>query len=191
MVTYPKAVSLSIEKRILLLRGNRVLLDSDIASLYSVPTKVLLQSVKRNIQRFPSEFMFQVTEREDQFLRSQIVTSKTKQGGRRYLPYVFTEHGVVMLATVLRSERAIQMSIQIVKAFVRLRQFLASHKDLAVKLQMLEEKVTSHDSEIQSIIETIRQMLTPSQRSKQRIGFRVSESKAQYRTKKKANHRQQ
>ncbi|MGD1044419.1 MAG: ORF6N domain-containing protein [Bacteroidota bacterium] len=185
MVTYPKVISQNIEKRIFLLRGYKVLLDSDISSLYGVPTKVLMQSVKRNIQRFPSEFMFQLSDREYLSLRSQIVTSKNSRGGRRYLPFVFTEHGVAMLATVLRSERAVQMSIQIIKAFVRLRQFLSSHKDLAEKLKLLEERMNKHDHEIQTIIETIRQMLAPPLKPKRVIGFRISESTAKYRIKRK------
>jgi len=179
MVTYPRAISQSIEKRIFLLRGNRVILDSDIASLYCVQTKVMMQAIKRNIQRFPSEFMFQLSEHEFRALRSQIVTSK-KQGGRRYLPYAFTEHGVAMLATVLRSERAIQMSIQIIKAFVRLRQFLSNNKDIQNKLHLLEERIDKHDEDIQSIVETIRQMLEPPERPKHQIGFRVSDNTAKY-----------
>ena len=185
MVTYPKVVSQSIEKNIFLLRGYKVLLDSDIASLYGVPTKVLMQSIKRNIQRFPSEFMFQLSDREYKSLRSQIVTSKNPRGGRRYLPFAFTEHGVAMLATVLRSERAVQMSIQIIKAFVRLRQFLSSHKDLAERLKLLEERMNKHDYENQTIIETIRQMLASPIKPKREIGFRISESMAKYRVKRK------
>jgi phage regulator Rha-like protein len=180
MVIYPRLISQSIDKRIFFLRGSRVMLDSDISGLYGVQTKVLMQSVKRNIQRFPSEFMFQLSEREYYTLRSQIVTSKQNRGGRRYLPYVFTEHGVAMLATVLHSERAIQMSIQIIKAFVRLRQFISSHKDLEKKLRFLEERIDKHDEAIQSIIEAIRQMLEPQPMTKREIGFKVKESSARY-----------
>ena len=140
----------------------------------------MMQSVKRNIQRFPSEFMFQLSEHEFRSLRSQIVTSKERRGGRRYLPYAFTEHGVAMLATVLHSERAVQMSIQIIKAFVRLRQFLASHKDIDKKLQLLSERIDKHDEEIQSIVETIRRMLEPQLVTKREIGFKVKEPDARY-----------
>ncbi len=185
MVKYPRVISQSIEKKIFLIRGYKVMLDADIAMMYGVQTKVMIQSVKRNIQRFPSEFMFQLSEREYKSLRSQFVTSKSGKGGRRYLPYVFTEHGVAMLATVLRSERAIQMSIQIIKAFVRLRQFLSSHKDLEKKLLLLEERIDTHDKDIQSIVEAIKQMIDPPIKEKRQIGFRIAESSARYRVKKK------
>jgi hypothetical protein len=185
MIKYPRVVSQSIERKIFLIRGNKVMLDADLAILYGVSTKVMMQSVRRNIQRFPTEFMFQLSEREYNSLRSQIVTSKTGRGGRRYLPFVFTEHGVAMLATVLRSERAIQMSIQIIKAFVRLRQFLASHKDLEKKLLLLEERVNTHDKDIQSIIDAIKQMLTPVVKEKKQIGFRVAEPISRYKARQK------
>ncbi|MFQ6081941.1 MAG: ORF6N domain-containing protein [Candidatus Aminicenantia bacterium] len=126
-----------VEKKIYLIRSHKVMLDSDLAELYGVETRVLLQSVKRNISRFPSDFMFQLTVDEFNNLRSQIVTSKSR-GGRRYRPYVFTEQGVAMLSSVLRSERAIQVNIQIMRTFVKLRKILASHKELARKLEELE-----------------------------------------------------
>ena len=158
-----------IERSILLLRGERVLLDADLAELYGVSTKVLVQAMKRNLDRFPPDFMFQLTEDEFASLRSQIVTSKGR-GGRRYPPYVFTEHGVAMLSSVLNSERAVRVNIEIVRAFIRLRQFLASHAELAQKLEALEKK---SDEQFQVVFEAIRRLMapTPDDRSKRRIGF--------------------
>jgi phage regulator Rha-like protein len=127
-----------IEKRILLIRGHKVMLDSDLAKLYQVPTKSLNLAVKRNADRFPEDFMFRLT-KEEADLRFQIETSK-KRGGRRYLPYAFTEQGVAMLSSVLNSTRAVQVNIAIMRTFVRLRQILATHKDVAEKLQAMERK---------------------------------------------------
>jgi hypothetical protein len=120
-----------IERKIYLIRGCKVMLDSDLAELYQVPTKVLNQAVRRNFDRFPSDFMFQLNEEELEGLRSQIVTSKVGRGGRRYTPYAFTEHGVAMLSSVLSSKRAVALNILIIRAFVRLREYLATHKDLS------------------------------------------------------------
>ena len=117
-----------IERKIYLIKGKKVMLDSDLASLYGVETKVLIQSVKRQEERFPEDFMFQLTESEAQFLRSQFVTSKIGRGGRRYLPYIFTENGVAMLSSVLRSKRAVQVNIQIMRTFTRLREMIRSHE---------------------------------------------------------------
>jgi hypothetical protein len=127
-----------IERRIYLIRGRRVMLDADLAKLYRVATKVLNQAIKRNPARFPSDFMFQLTQEEAESLRSQVVTSNPGRGGRRYQPYVFTEHGVAMLSAVLKSQRAVQMSILIVRAFVKMREILASHKDLAARVEKLD-----------------------------------------------------
>jgi hypothetical protein len=170
-----------IEKKILFLRSQKVMIDADLAALYGVSTKVLIQAVKRNAQRFPPEFMFRLSSEEYQFLRSQFVTSKKGRGGRRYLPYAFTEHGVAMFATVLKSDRAIRMSIIIIKAFVRLRELLSSHKELAEKLQLLETRIDKQDQEIQTIIEAIHQLLTPTEKPKRPIGFTVDEPKIKYR----------
>ena len=158
-----------IEGRIFVIRGHKVILDSELAELYGVPTKVLIQAVKRNIKRFPSDFMYQLTRQEVANLRSQIVTSKGR-GGRRYFPYAFTEQGVAMLSSVLKSERAIQVNIAIMRAFVRLRQILSTHKELAEKLAELEAKVSKHDKEIQAIFEVIRQLMAPPLHA---IGFRA------------------
>jgi len=129
-----------IERAILVARGQKVMLDADLAALYRVPTKVLIQAVKRNSARFPKDFMFRLTAEETVRLRSQFVTSNVGRGGRRYLPYAFTEHGVAMLSSVLRSPRAIQANIAIMRAFVRLRALLTSNEALARKLDALEKK---------------------------------------------------
>lgn len=127
-------VPVPVETQILLVRGQKVLLDSDLAALYGVEVRALNQAVKRNGERFPPDFVFQLTAKENRSLRSQIVMSKGRRGGRRYFPYAFTEHGAVMAASVLNSPRAVEMSIFVVRAFVRLRETLATHKALAVKL---------------------------------------------------------
>jgi len=149
----------TLEQRIFLIRGHRVMLDSDLAGLYGVPTKVLLQAVKRNRKRFPGDFMYQLTRQEVVNLRSQFVTSSW--GGRRYLPYAFTEQGVAMLSSVLNSEGAIQVNIAIMRAFVKLREVLSTHKMLAQKLAELEQKISKHDKEIEAIFEVIRRLMAP------------------------------
>ena len=158
-----------IESRILLIRGRKVMLDSDLAKLYCISTKRLNEQVKRNIKRFPEDFMFELTPKETESLRSQIATSK--RGGRRYLPYAFTEQGVAMLSSALNSERAIQVNIALMRAFVKLRRILSTHKELAYKLNELECKIEKHDGEIRSIFEAIRRLMTPPAKPKQRIGF--------------------
>ncbi|MBW1909812.1 MAG: ORF6N domain-containing protein [Deltaproteobacteria bacterium] len=168
-----------ITDKIFLLRGKKVLIDRDLAHLYGVETRVLIQGVKRNIERFPSDFTFQLTQDEFDSLRSQIVISKGK-GGRRYLPYVFTEQGVAMLSSVLRSKRAIEVNIAIMRAFVKLREMLATHKELARKLQDLEQQLKGHDEQIQTIFEAIQQLLTPPQQPRKKIGFEVKEPRATY-----------
>jgi phage regulator Rha-like protein len=148
-----------IEKAILLIRGHKVMLDEDLAELYEVETKNLVKAVKRNIERFPAHFMFQLTFQEFTHLRFQIGTSK-RWGGRRTPPYAFTEQGVAMLSSVLRSRRAIQVNIAIMDTFVRLRQMLASHEDLARKLATLEKK---YDAQFKVVFDAIRQLMTPPQ----------------------------
>ena len=155
-----------IERRIFLIRGQKVMLDSDLAELYSVQTKVFNQAVKRNRDRFPEDFMFQLTREEVEVLRSQIVTSSW--GGRRYLPYAFTQEGVAMLSGVLNSDRAIQVNIAIMRAFVRLRELLATHKDLARKLEEMEKK---YDHQFRVVFDAIRKLMAPPKTRSRPIGF--------------------
>jgi phage regulator Rha-like protein len=162
-----------IEKKILLIRGHKVILDRDLAELYGVKVRVLNQAVKRNIDRFPGDFMFQLSKEEDDSLRSHIVTLKKGRGlHRKYLPYVFTEQGVAMLSSVLNSKRAIKVNIEIMRAFVRLREILSTHKELAHKLTELERKIGKHDEEIKVIFEAIHQLMMPPEKPKRKIGFR-------------------
>jgi hypothetical protein len=163
-----------IERRILLVRGHKVILDSDLADLYGVEVKVLNQAVKRNTERFPEDFMFQLTVEEEESLRSQIVTLKTGRGQhRKYLPYAFTEQGVAMLSSVLNSPRAVQVNIEIMRTFVLLRQMLASNEGLARKLAALEKK---YDTQFKAVFDAIRQLMTPQQPPKRRqIGFNRDE----------------
>ena len=159
-----------VEERILEIRGEKVLLDSDLAQLYQVPVKQLNQAVRRNRERFPPDFMFQLNGKEWAALRSQSVTSKGGRGGRRYPPYAFTEHGAVMAATVLNSERAVAMSVLVVRAFVRLRKVLDTHEEFARKLAELERK---YDQQFQVVFQAIRELLAAPQAEPERprIGF--------------------
>lgn len=147
----------TIQSKIYLIRGEKVMLDSDLAELYEVETKVLKQAVRRNIDIFPNHFMFELTKDENEVLRSPTVTSKEGRGGTRYLPMVFTEHGVLQLANVLRSKRAKQVSIRIIEIFVKMRQILANHTELLKKLEELESKVSGHDEQFALIFEYTRQ----------------------------------
>jgi hypothetical protein len=156
-----------IENAILLIRGQQVLLDADLAELYAVETKNLIKAVKRNIDRFPPDFMFQLTKEEYESLRFQFGTSKGR-GGRRYPPYAFTEQGVAMLSSVLRSKRAVDVNVEVMRAFVRLRKLLLSHADLARKLDELEQK---YDSQFKVVFEAIRQLMQPPARPRKQIGF--------------------
>ena len=158
-----------IEKAIYLIRGEKVMLDHDLALLYGVETKVLNRAVKRNLQRFPSDFMFQLTAEEADRLRCQIGTSNEGRGGRRYLPYVFTEQGVAMLSSVLNSERAILVNIEIMRAFVKLRQMLASNAELSRRLDDLESK---YDKQFRGVFDAIRQLMATPARGRKQIGFR-------------------
>jgi len=167
-----------VESRILFLRHQRVILDSDIADLYGVSVKRLNEQVKRNQERFPSDFMFRLTPREHSALRSQIATSNKNRGGRRYTPHAFTEHGAIMAATVLNTERAVQMSVFVVRAFVRLREMLARNRRLAGKIGELEDRLDTHDSVIQELIEAIKELMTPEERPRVRIGFQLPAGKA-------------
>ena len=167
-----------IERAILIVRGHKVLLDADLAALYEVQTRVLVQAVKRNLERFPEDFMLQLRPEEADSLRSQSVISKNPgRGGRRYAPYVFTEQGVAMLSSVLNSPRAIAVNIEIMRAFVRLRELIASNKELAAKLDQLEKKLSTHDQAITEIMQAIRQLMAPPEPRKRPIGFVVPEDK--------------
>jgi hypothetical protein len=147
-----------IERHILLIRGHKVMLDADRAGFYNVETKTLNQAVARNIERFPKDFMFQLTRREAEALRSQFVTSNEGRGGRRYSPYAFTEQGVAMLSSVLRSPRAVQVNIAIMRAFVKLREILGSHRDLAGRLDEMESR---YDVQFKAVFDAIRERLSP------------------------------
>lgn len=167
-----------IAHSILLLRGQKVLLDADLAELYGVETRVLVQAVKRNLDRFPEDFMFQLDTEEAAALRSQSVISNAGRGGRRYAPYAFTEQGVAMLSSVLSSPQAIAVNIEIMRAFVRLREVLAGNKELAAKLGELERKLKGHDQAIAGILDAIRQLMAPPPAPKKRpIGFVTGEEK--------------
>ena len=174
----------NVESAIYLVRGQRVMLDSDLAQVYEVSTKQLNQQLKRNRSRFPRDFAFQLTAKEFTSLRSQIVTSKTR-GGRRYLPWVLTEHGALMLASVLNSEVAIQASVRVVRAFVRLREMVAANVQLASKLEDLEQRLDSHDEAIVDLFAALKRLLEPEPKTKREIGFHVRERGARYRTKKR------
>ncbi|MFH0991452.1 MAG: ORF6N domain-containing protein [bacterium] len=172
----------TIEKRILLIRGQKVMLDRDLAELYCVTTKRLKEQVRRNRKRFPPDFMLELTDEEFAVLRPHFATSKKTRGGTRYTPYAFTEQGVAMLSSVLHSDRAVQVNIEIMRAFVRIRELLSTHKDFAGKLEQLEKK---YDAQFKVVFEAIRQLMIPPEKSKREIGFRVKESKAPYRAKRR------
>jgi hypothetical protein len=171
-----------IERVILVIRGHKVMLDTDLALLYEVETKALNRAVKRNLDRFPADFMFQLTDEEAESLRCQFGTSKAEtgkasrsqfgtsngRGGRRYLPYAFTEQGVAMLSSVLHSPRAVQVNIEIMRAFVRLRQMLQQNADLARKLAQLEKK---YDAQFRAVFDAIRELMKPPDKTRRRIGF--------------------
>ncbi len=160
-----------VESKILQVRGHRVILDSDLAKLYDVEVRSLNQQVRRNASRFPEDFVMQLTAEEAGVLRSQNVISKPGRGGRRYLPYAFTEHGAIMAASVLNSDRAVEMSIFVVRAFVRMRETLAANQEVLSKLAELEGRVESHDANIQELIEAIRELMEPLPATGRQIGF--------------------
>jgi aromatic ring-opening dioxygenase LigB subunit len=174
----------NLESAIHLIRGHRVMLDSDLAMIYGVTTKRLNEQLKRNRLRFPADFAFQLTVQEFRTLKSQIATSSS-HGGKRKLPWVFTEHGALMLASVLNSAIAVQASVRVVRAFVRLREMVAANAQLAAKLEELERRFDSHDEAIANLFATLRQLLEPSEAPKRReIGFHVREEAARYRVRK-------
>ncbi len=170
-----------IEQKILLIGGRKVMLDSDLAALYGVTTKRLNEQVRRNLKRFPADFMYQLSQEEFDSLRSHFATSSS-WGGRRTRPYVFTEQGIAMLSGVLNSDRAIEVNIQIMRTFVKLREIMLTHKDLARKLKDLEKK---YDGQFQIVFEAIRQIIQVEEKPKKKIGFIVKETKAIYKTKRK------
>jgi hypothetical protein len=173
-----------IEQAILLIRGQRVLLDRDLAALYGVETKNLNKAVRRNIERFPADFMFQLTADEADSLRFQFGTLKRGQHSK-YLPQVFTQEGVAMLSSVLRSPRAIQVNIAIMRVFVRLRETLTLHKELALKLAELERKVATHDDSIRTLFDALRSLTAAPAKPRCQIGFHVKEARAPYRVRRK------
>lgn len=161
---------ISVANLILEIRGQKVILDSDLAALYEVETKRLNQQVTRNTERFPKDFMFQLTNKEFMNLKLQIATSRW--GGRRTLPYVFTEHGAIMAATVLNSPKAVEMSVYVVRAFVKLRTLALEYKELTNKLTKIEERLGEHDTAILEIVNAIRQLMEPPAPKKKEIGFK-------------------
>ena len=176
----------NLESAIHLIRGQRVMLDSDLAAIYGVTTKRLNEQLRRNRLRFPSDFAFQLTAEELTNLRSQIATSSF-HGGRRYRPWVFTEHGALMLASVLNSGIAVQASVRVVRAFVRLREMVAANAQLAAKLEELERRFDSHDQAIANLFAALKQLLEPSEPPKRReIGFHVRENAARYRVRRRS-----
>jgi len=172
-----------VERSILLIRGRKVMLDADLAELYGVPTKVLNQAIKRNWQRFPQDFMFQLDEQEVASMRSQSVTASDGTASRRnirYLPYAFSEHGVIMAASVLNTQRAMEMSVYVVRAFVRLRELVGANKEIIAKLDQLERRIVGHDKAIISLFDAIRQLMKIEDKGRKAIGFQVEEDAAAY-----------
>lgn len=167
-----------IERQIITLRGVRVIIDDNLAAIYGVSTKRLNEQVKRNRDRFPEDFCFQLTRRELKSIRSQNATASKRNA--RYRPYAFTEHGAIMAANILKSKRAVHMSVFVVRAFVRFRETMVAHRDLADRLRELEQKVGQHDEQMRAIIEAIRQLMTIPEKPKRQIGFRVEEPRAKY-----------
>jgi hypothetical protein len=167
----------TIEKRIFVIRDRQVMLDEDLADLYGVETRVLIQQMKRNAKRFPRDFMFQLSKAEADALRSQFVISNEGRGGRRYAPYVFTEQGVAMLSGVLRSDRAIAVNIEIMRAFVELRRVASSFEELTQRLDQVErgidERLSDHDDQLRQIFAALRQLIAPPPEDKRPVGFRV------------------
>lgn len=180
LVTYKR-----IETKIISLRAEKVILDSDLASIYGVTTARLNQQVKRNKERFPADFAFRLTKEEFGSLMLQNAISNSMRGGRRKLPLVFTEHGAIMAANVLNSSKAVRMSVLVVRAFVQIRRNISITSELAKRLDDLERKVINHDSDIQALVEAIRQLMQPPEKSKKTFGFTIGEPKVIYKSKRK------
>src|SRR6266404_6132873 len=177
MAKSPAPLSVPVESRILILRHHRVILDTDLAELYGVTVKRLNEQIRRNRGRFPSDFMFLLTAKEHEALRSQIATSKKGRGGRRYPPYAFTEHGAIMAATVLSSTRAMEMGVFVVRAFVRMREMLVKNRQLAAKINELDRRLETHDTAIQDLIDAIKELMVPAETTKKKIGFQLPPGK--------------
>jgi hypothetical protein len=169
--TRRRAAVLPIESRITILHHQKVILDTALAEIYGVPVKRLNQQVRRNRERFPADFMVQITAREFRALRLQFATANKGRGGRRSLPYAFTEHGAIMAATVLNSEQAVKMSVLVVRAFVRLREMLTANREFADRIAELEKHLATHDGTIQEIIDVVRQLMSPARTRASKIGF--------------------
>jgi hypothetical protein len=169
-----------IQEVILLIRGQKVILDYDLAEIYGVETRRLNEQVRRNAGRFPPDFMFQLTAEEFDSLKSHFAISSLTWGGRRKLPQAFTEHGTIMVASVLNSPRAVEMSVFVVRAFIRLRSLLAAHKELALKLTELEKKLSLHDRQILAILDAIKRLMTQPDTPKRKIGFHLKEKQVRY-----------
>lgn len=171
----------TIINKIFIIRGEKVMLDKDLAILYDVKVKVLKQSIKRNIERFPNDFMFELTKEEFNSLRSQSVTlndgSSVRGKHSKYLPYVFTEQGVAMLSSILNSDRAIQVNIRIIRVYTKMRQFLSTHKDILLKLEQLERKTDSHDEKINLIFDYIKQLIQPKSEPRKQVGYKFGTGK--------------
>src|ERR1051325_4022931 len=160
-----------VDSKILVLRDQKVIMDVDLATLYGVPVKRLNEQIKRNAKRFPKDFLFRLSPAEYENLRSQNATSSSSHGGRRYLPHAFTEHGAIMAATVLNSKRAIEMSIFVVRAFVRMREALTANQQIVIKLSEIEKRLEGHDVELQDLVDAIRELMAPLPANSRRIGF--------------------
>ncbi|MCB0429178.1 MAG: ORF6N domain-containing protein [Flavobacteriales bacterium] len=159
--------------KIYLIRGEKVMLDRDLAELYGVETKVLKQAVRRNIKRFPEDFMFEMTSTELEHWRSQFVTSNSEKKGLRYRPFCFTEQGVTMLACVLNSDRAVQMNIRIVRIFTRMRKMMLTHADLLVKMEQLEKRITDQDDKVKLLFDYLRQFIREKETPVEKVGYRI------------------
>jgi len=162
-----------VMSKIYVIRNHKVMLDIDLAELYQVETGRLNESVKRNGSRFPEDFMFQLTAEEWALLRSQFAISKKARGGRRYAPFAFTEHGVLMLSSVLKSERAIQVNIQIMRVYAKLKGMLSTHRDILLKLEKLERKISKHDENFKIVFDYLNQLLSPKTEPMRKIGFKL------------------
>lgn len=167
LITDEKVIS-----KIYLIRGHKIMLDSDLSNLYGVETKVLKQAVKRNIERFPEDFMFELTTEEHDALRSQIATSKEGRGGSRYMPMAFTEPGVAMLSSILNSETAIKVNIQIIRVFTKMREILMANKEILIHLEKSDQKLIKHDFQISILMEVLDKLVTPDPVPREKIGFR-------------------